>query len=887
MKKLLILLASVFLIVEVNAQSPCTGLKNPTNFMGWYGKTGIRNTGISTSTQIFNSASTSPTNLPWTSLATVVTQGSCGSGCNNGSAPDNNKTRFQIITAAGNDAHTGNTVPRIPTGFSSVIRLGDMCSASGESAEALFYEMNVNAQNALIFIDYAVVLESPSHGPTGNPEFIIRVCNKNANGQWQNAPINDSLYYIIQAPNSSVATLPAGWSRASIGGCDYVYKPWAKVAINLNSFLYEQVRIEIYISDCNAQFHGGYCYIAGDCQPMQLLASDCAAGDATEVATITAPKGLDSYRWQAKDINGNWYDLDNANGTRNPNDSILRIQTVDFPMGVDGNRLPSNDFKCIMTSSLDPTKPITSWLQTTVNNKKPYISIDTSSICDGTVILEDISVAPYAPNPSDMVDTSRSQWDFGDGSPIKIGGRVSHKYATAGDYQITLRTTAANGECYAVGGRPVKVRKAPLIELVTSDTNICENDKLSIRVLTNGVLLYDYSWIIKDEDGNFIEVADEGEIYDPEGNYLYRYTFQDTTIVEFRARNAEGCDTTISININAEEFPELVIQGDTVICNGTQSIVNVTSNMPNCTYEWYLDTSLTTPNYTGSQMVRTPTEDEIYYVKVTTPNGCVSWDSLRIRLMIPELSSDKVKICAYDTVQLIGKNAVTYEWTANPEDPSLEGQEGNDTIYVTPLVSTTYKMVGLGSNGCRANPLYKNITVYPYPVPQLEYDPTFVDSEDPFITFNNLTLGATYTEWDFHDGKKMNGATVTYEFKDLTIDSAYVTMTTSNEMGCTSDTTIAMPISIFAVWVPNAFTPDKSTNNKFRTYTGNDIRDYSLYVYDREGRQVFYTDDKEGAWDGTFNGKKCKQGVYVWVASYRRLETDKVLQQKGTVTLIR
>ena len=42
----------------------------------------------------------------------------------------------------------------------------------------------------MIFIDYAVVLESPSHGPTGNPEFMIRVCRKSA-GQWQNAPISE------------------------------------------------------------------------------------------------------------------------------------------------------------------------------------------------------------------------------------------------------------------------------------------------------------------------------------------------------------------------------------------------------------------------------------------------------------------------------------------------------------------------------------------------------------------------------------------------------------------------------------------------------------------------------------------------------------------------
>lgn len=878
MRKHVLLVGLFLLSIGTKAQnSACPGLKNPENFViynQYSGQIGMRNAG--TSSYATSYMVMQPGIINNASLATTVSNAYRSTSCRTG---NDDAGRFKI-KSTGNDPNANNMITYTPPydpSFIRSIRLGN-CYGDHE-AEALYYTLDVRPENALVFIHYAIVLEDALHGTADNPEFIIRVKKETLPGVFSN--ISDTLCYIVQSPinNNNLGEWQDGGSA--------VYKPWTKVAINLNNYLYQKVRIEMYVGDCSMTVHYGYCYIAGDCQPMILTSSGCAAGSGTEVTTIKAPKGLDTYRWQAQDLQGNWYDLQAIQDVRTVNDSILFVQASDFNINpVSNNPNPSNWFRCIMTSAMDPSKPFESRVELEVNNKKPYISIDTSSICDGTIVLSDRSICPYEEFDDDKVDTSQSRWDFGDGSPIKIGGTVSHRYATAGDYQITLRTTAANGECYTEGGRPVRVRKAPLIELVTSDTNICENDRLNIRVQTN-VLLYDYSWIIKDEDGNFIEVADEGEIYDPDGNYLYRYTFRDTTIVEFRARNAEGCDTTISITINAEEFPELIIQGDTVICNGTQSIVNVTSNMPNCTYEWYLDTSLTTPNYTGSQMIRTPTEDEIYYVKVTTPNGCVSWDSLRIRLMIPELSSDKVKICAYDTVQLIGKNAVTYEWTANPEDPSLEGQEGNDTIYVTPLVSTTYKMVGLGSNGCRANPLYKNITVYPYPVPQLEYDPTFVDSEDPFITFNNLTLGATYTEWDFHDGKKMNGATVTYEFKDLTIDSAYVTMTTSNEMGCTSDTTIAMPISIFAVWVPNAFTPDKSTNNKFRTYTGNDIRDYSLYVYDREGRQVFYTDDKEGAWDGTFNGKKCKQGVYVWVASYRRLETDKVLQQKGTVTLIR
>lgn len=872
-KHILFVLGLFLLVAGLKAQNnSCPGLKNPQNFVmysQYSGQTGIRDDGTSsyaTSYMVMQSAIINNVALP-TTVSSAYRSSSCRTG-------NDDAGRF-VIKQAGNDPNANNMISYTPSydpSFTSAIRLGN-CYGDHE-AEALYYTLDVRPENALVFIHYAIVLENALHGTDDNPEFIIRVKKETSPGVFVN--ISDTLCYIVQSPTSS-----SNLGSWQVGG-PAVYKPWTKVAINLNNYLYQRVRIEMYVGDCSMTVHYGYCYIAGDCQPMQLQASDCAAGDVTEVATITAPKGLQSYRWQAKNELGNWVDLqdiqNNGQIIRTVNDSILRIQTVDFPEDqTTGGRVSTNDFKCIMTSAMDPSKPFTSWLQTTVNNKKPYMSITTSSECDGSVTFTDISVAPYVETEADMVDTSQSKWDFGDGSPIKIGGRVSHRYAAPGEYNVTLITTAANGTCFTEGARPATVRKRPPLDVVTSDTNICQGDRLRFLSGTD-VQLYDYRWVVHRQDGHKDTILDDPELL---------WYFQDTSIVELTARNAAGCDTTVFKTIYVEEFPKLIIEGDTVVCNGTQSVINVSANLPNCTFGWYLDMENTTPNYTGSQMVRTPTQDETYYVKVTTPNGCVSWDSLHIRLMIPELTSDKVKICAYDTVQLIGQKAVTYEWTATPSDPSLVGQENEDTIYVTPLVNTTYKMVGLGNNGCRANPLTKNITVYPYPIPQLEYDPTFVDSEDPFITFNNLTVGATYTEWDFHDGKKMSGPTVTYEFKDFTIDSAYVTMTTSNEMGCTSDTTIAMPISIFAVWVPNAFTPDKSDNNLFRTYTGNDIRDYSLYIYDREGRQLFYTDDKEGTWDGTFNGKKCQQGVYVWVVSYRRLETDKVLQQKGTVVLLR
>ena len=100
---------------------------------------------------------------------------------------------------------------------------------------------------------------------------------------------------------------------------------------------------------------------------MQLTGGGCAAGASTEVTRLHAPKGLDSYQWQRRNLAGAWENI-----TVGGNDSVLSVQSSDFPVNQQGIQAPENDFKCIMTSCLDPAKPITSYLQTTVKNKKPY-----------------------------------------------------------------------------------------------------------------------------------------------------------------------------------------------------------------------------------------------------------------------------------------------------------------------------------------------------------------------------------------------------------------------------------------------------------------------------------------------------------------------------------
>ena len=62
---------------------------------------------------------------------------------------------------------------------------------------------------------------------------------------------------------------------------------------------------------------------------------------------------------------------------------------------------------------------------------------------------------------------------------------------------------------------------------------------------------------------------------------------------------------------------------------------------------------------------------------------------------------------------------------------------------------------------------------------------------------------------------------------------------------------------------PNAFSPNgDGINERFKAKSYQSIVEFSAAIYNRWGQKLYsWTDPKDG-WDGTFNGKPVKQGVY-------------------------
>ncbi len=102
-------------------------------------------------------------------------------------------------------------------------------------------------------------------------------------------------------------------------------------------------------------------------------------------------------------------------------------------------------------------------------------------------------------------------------------------------------------------------------------------------------------------------------------------------------------------------------------------------------------------------------------------------------------------------------------------------------------------------------------------------------------------------------------------------------------------------ISEAKIFVPNAFTPNGDTKNEvfiprailIFNQTGNPILDYKFEVYNRWGEQVFFSNDVNIGWDGTYKGEPCQEGHYLYKVRALALDGVTSFNLEGIFVLLR
>ena len=918
----------------------CKGLKNPTSFTTsgsnnnanaiWYGYEGHKNA-VTSVCGSWGMQQWGTTPIPANQLESRTSGSSCTNG---GSLNIHNQQDYMnrfVIKGPGTDPNTYNRLSYLPPDatYTSSIRLGNNCGGTHE-AEMLCYEFNVRPQNTLIFIWYALSLQNGQHTIPENPEFAIEI-EKQVGNSWQRIG-GDTLCFIRPTPagtGQDVSPFYVGSTGQHNSGASYgcnIYLPWNKVAINLINYLYERVRIRVGAGDCSMSVHYACAYIAGECQPMEIKTSGCPAGATTTVAKLTAPPGLTNYVWYKSNsgmegISSLFNVPESINFTRitplTSTNNTYECQIEDFMLtegSLAGQYTNLQVFRCDMTSAMNPDYPFVSKVYVSVQNTKPQMTIDTAKTCDGDLSLINKS---FVPNDRLGCDTSISKWWFYAGadttSPIldsTIGATAHHRYDSNGVYAVKVRSfNRTDTACFSDSTYTISVLGRPRPKIEASALEVCVDETVVLRDITPGSTRRDwllYNDTAADPDANPVDtIFGDRRNGNTELSRIFQYYKNPVVLRAYNGLYTTDsintydtiwCTATDSVNIEVFQHPELHVTGDTVVCNGQQTDITVSTETQGCTYRWYRYLNSNDQIAEGPTLQTLPYDDTCkYYVKVISTKQCVAWDSVNAYRVNPTLSISRHDMCEGDEVSLHADKAFTYSWTAEPTDSTLlalldSAGHGPADITVTPKTTTVYTLVGHGTNDCNAAPLTEKITVHPVPVATVDYTPHFVDSDNPIVTLTDKSPYSVSRVWYFEDGTPLTESTspCSHNFGEVSADSVNVTLVTYNDLECSDTLNFRLPVTQFTFFAPNVFTPERPDNNTFSIFTANEQENFSVFIYDRMGRQVYTSNDLHFKWNGTtLDGAKCPQGSYAYIVYYRRPGTEDIVTQKGTVTLIR
>lgn len=788
---------------------------------------------------------------------------------------------------------------KVPLGYTRSTQIN--CDpASGNvnaNANKLSYDLFVNDQNCLLTFNFAIILDAPSHSGFANPFFKIDVMELDQTGNVVGLVDPCATFHAL----GGLSPVPPGFTQFRPTGAsrDAIWQDWKQVSMNLTNFLGTNVRIEIMLASCRYQIHWAYGYFVGRVSPSVLNVNAC--GNEGNAAIVEAPSGFESYEWYAnpddvpesllEGIANSSTPLFSSEATSTqPANNKFSLSTADY--------IANGEYYFVKVTSPSSSSAVpgcVTYMKTRVQTIKPITAFSDSVDCNLKAYFNNLTEFPLEDQEDEVKEFV---WYFGDGDTLQFIStddsydnaydQIVHTYAAPGTY--TIKLLARYNACVQEYEEDIIIPVTPSFSLI--DTLICMGETIDISiqnpVATENVI---YTWDNPNDPNPF-----EGEVYTG--------TFDESTSIIVSAE-APSCTFIDTVQVDVQAFPDITLLGDTMLCDGETAFITATDATGNTQQmQWSFTEPATPPQFNPNQPVTsnpifeyTPTGDMTIYLIARTSQGCMGSKSINIYVTDPRASANKYKVCPGDPVVLTGHDAVDYSWTANPTDLDLPTGRSANSVTAYPDSTTIYTMKGYGESGCFAERQVK-VTVIPYPEGEISYSPSYVDVDNPVLSIKDVSKYGVSSRWDISDGTSSELRSFSHRFNDVSGQSVEIYLTSFNEIGCSDTASVVVPIELFSVWVPNAFSPDgDGTNDRFFFQSLNTLEDVKFEVYNKWGERLYLFErrlfDSQGdmsntyGWDGQRNGKDVPVGAYVWRLSYKRHGNDRVYDKSGTIDVIR
>jgi len=346
--------------------------------------------------------------------------------------------------------------------------------------------------------------------------------------------------------------------------------------------------------------------------------------------------------------------------------------------------------------------------------------------------------------------------------------------------------------------------------------------------------------------GNETLTLDAGEGYSTylwqDGSTSQQMNADSTGTYFVRVQTFEGCKGEDSISIAFSEPPSMpLISGNSPLCEGDSLRMQLLSSGGELFFKGPAGFS----GQEGLNIVHpiSATQGGEYWAYLRV-NGCSS-DTSRYQVVVwpkphPGIMGDSL-ICKGDMVSLdAGSGYASYAWSTGAQGQQIKVGAGLYTVKV------------FDSNGCHNSDsilvIEKDIDAFYSMNPPLKWVPL-----NSLISFSDSSsfpddFPPSAFSWDFGDGNQAAGPEVTHQYKKPgTYPVKYII---ENALGCSD--TLNIEITVFdQINIPNAFSPNGDQQNDFFVIQYLEV--YSnpvLTVYNRWGREVYYSDNYQNNWDG-------------------------------------
>ncbi|RXQ96785.1 T9SS type B sorting domain-containing protein [Ancylomarina salipaludis] len=328
-----------------------------------------------------------------------------------------------------------------------------------------------------------------------------------------------------------------------------------------------------------------------------------------------------------------------------------------------------------------------------------------------------------------------------------------------------------------------------------------------------------------------------------------------------------GCVGNDIVNVNVAPLPVITTINDTIIgqCKPlvlTTDIVGEVSEI-----NWTSDKEqLSKSTIRDPQLENLSVGIHNFTINVSDMYGCIADASVMVDVRAnPEIGESQF-LCEGESIEINTRNLENAVWS--------DGYTAWERTIDKP---GEYELSVSNEFGCTEVQKIKM-----NPLPKFKLDNTILPGilifEGQTVTLDpdlNSDFGPYVYEWS--DGSVLPQLVVS--------ESDTYSLKVVDKIGCVATDTVVVEVKPVGIESPNAFTPGSGNeNDRFYLKEINIDKDFEFYVYNRWGELMHRSTEAGygGGWDGTYRGKKCPTGVYVWI-----LIMDGKAMEKGYMTLVR